>query len=111
MQVGTKEIKEVISAAADGVNVGLQVKKDGGKINLITDLPLVLALIQDLPAALADIEQVPAELADLDTAEAADLVNFTMSKLAIGEGKAKLVLGQALKVLGEVGVLVQILKA
>lgn len=111
MKMGTKEIKEVILVAADGVNVGLQVKKDGGKINLVNDLPLVLALVQDLPAALADMDQIPGELADLDAAEAADLVSFTMSKLAIAEGKAKLVLGQSLKVLAEVGVLVQILKA
>lgn len=84
----TAQTKEVIKLLADGVKLGLK-----------RDIPGVVQIVEDLPAAIAGIDQVPAELSDLDPMEAADLVSFTMTELALEEGKAKEVVQASLSLL------------
>lgn len=95
MQV--QNLKEVISALAAGVKVGLKIAED--KKVSVDDIPLLFQVIQKIPAAVADIDQVPGELADLDAAEAADLVAYTMAELALPEDHAKKIVESSMKVL------------
>lgn len=94
----TKNTKEVIKLVVDGVKLGAQVKKDGGKPSA-EDVPLAFKVLQDLPAAISDISLVDDEVLDIDASEKADLVAYAMSELALEEGHAKEVVEAALDTL------------
>lgn len=107
--LGTTELKELLTLVLDGVAVGVDAAKDG-KIDF-ADVPLVFRLIPDLGPAFSNVGQVPAELADLTQEEAADVVAFVMSKLALDDAKARAVIVAALKTLASGYELVQALRA
>ena len=104
-----QELKDLVALLAQMVKSGVLVAKDG-KVDL-TDLPAFFAIVQKVPAAFEGLSKVPVELSHLTEEQAAEVVAFAMTELALEEGKAKAVVEHSLKVAAAVGGLVAAIKA
>jgi hypothetical protein len=106
---GIKETKEALSAIIALANVGDMAAKDG-KIDF-ADLPLLIGVVPKIQPAIDGSGLIPKELGDLSSAEAAEVIAFVGSELAIGDVKAKEIISQSLVVIAEIAKLVQKIRA
>lgn len=95
--VGTKELKDLLDFALTGVEAGVKMAVDG-KLDM-ADLVQVWPVVQAAPAAFSGLAQIPAELKDMDTAEASELVAHVVSKLAVDDAKAVVIIDASFKML------------
>lgn len=90
-----KELKELLDLMLTGVEVGVDITKDG-KLDL-NDLQHVMKLIPVVGPAVQNIGDIPAELGDLSSEEGTEIVVHVMTKLAVDDAKAKIIIEKSLK--------------
>lgn len=90
-----KNTKEMLDLVLGGVSVVVLAKADG-KIDL-NDAVLLIGLFPKVKPALDDMKMIPKELDDLDTVEAAELITHVMSRLAITDVHARMVIDKSLR--------------
>lgn len=98
-KMGIEELKQVVGAVVDVVDLGVAVGKDGiGKEDVVTLFAAMPKLISSIGAGIEGAGKIPAELQDLSVEEAAELAAFVIAKLAVDDAKAKLIVEKSLKV-------------
>jgi hypothetical protein len=111
--VGVKEMKEVVDAVLDCVDLGKAVAADG-KVDLgdLDDLLKALpGLVGSVSAAVKDASQIVPEAKDLSAEELAELGAHVMARLAVANEKAVKVVEASLKVAASVLGLVKAIQA
>jgi len=98
-KLGIDSLKKMVDLGCELEHIGVQVIKNGKNIiaditELVSEIP---TLAVQVPAAIAAFPQVPAEFKDLDTQEAAELVAYTVAKLAVDNVKAVAVINASFK--------------
>jgi hypothetical protein len=95
--VGIKELTELLDLAIEGVNAGLVISKD--PTNLVNDMAQVMKLIPLIKPAIEQIGFIPSELADLTEEEAAAVTSHVVTKLQVGDAKAKKIIVASFKLI------------
>ena len=93
---GIKETKELLALVISSANVAQAAYAD--KHIGVEDLALLLTLVPKIEPAFTDINLIPKEFSNLSVAEAAELIAFVTTELAVADVKAKDVIEKSLKV-------------
>jgi hypothetical protein len=97
-KMSTKELKDVVGAVIDVIDLGISVGKGGlGKDDLMTVFSAMPMLIGSIGQAVDGAHLLPAEVQDLSAEEAAELAAFVVAKISVEDEKAKLIVEKSLK--------------